>query len=110
MKSFPSITSNGLCEMEKAGANVFIAKRQTSGKGKGVLLGESGRSQNKHPGLHQCNFSNVTFTVFLGYLHVASAYWFSWCPNKQSRSFRPNTHVCVSNTYRHTEERKTESI
>lgn len=55
---------SGLCEMEKAGANiVFISKRQTSGRGKGILLGESGRSQNKHPGFHQRNISNVTFTA-----------------------------------------------
>lgn len=71
---------SGLCEMEKVGANiVFISKRQTSGRGKGILLGESGRSQNKHPGLHQANISNVTFSapgIYSLYSRVASAYYF----------------------------------
>lgn len=57
---FSTVTSNGLCEMEKAGLNiVFIAKTQTLCRGKSKLLGVSGRSQNKLPSRHRLGWKSI---------------------------------------------------
>ncbi len=96
---------SGLCEMEKAGLNiVFIAKRQTSGRGKGILLGESGRGQNKHPGRHRLRWrrlnvmlhSQCSWDICVWHQLVIFNIFHSFPINKAVYgAFSPNTYVYV---------------